>query len=381
MRPSTRPFRLTIAAAAALTVAAAFSLACDNSTGPDLSGVPKCGSTTLLSASPMAYADIREIAPLGNLNPPGHVFPTDHIYLYANVGPAVTVVSPGKIRVTQVLLQKRTGGGQAELDDYGLDFYPCTGQHFWFAHLGSLSASLSAKLGALDKSCNAPYSTGGFTYTQCRKDVKVDLAAGDTIGTAGGPTEGALDLGAIDDASPPLVFVDPARVTGESGLHGVCPVDYFVADVRDSLRARFAVSGMTRTIAPVCGTIAQDIAGTAQGRWFFDATTQEDPHLALVHANWDPTIGAFSIGTSLPGTGPTVLLFTPATGGRVNRDFGGVTPDGNIYCYEFTNSSSRAFVQLTSTTQLTIAMAGTGACGDSTTWAFGGGAVAATYRR
>jgi hypothetical protein len=368
----------SFAAVASLAIAIA---SCDNSFGLDLKGVSKCGGSTLLSVSPVAYGDIREIAPLGNLNPPGHVFPTDHLYFYVNTGPAATLVAPGKIRLTQVLLQKRTGGGMAELDDYGLDFYPCTDQHFYFAHIASLSATLSAQLGVLDKSCNAPYSTGGFTYTQCRKDVDVDLAAGDTIGTVGGPTEGALDIGTIDAASAALTYVDPARVTGAGGLHAACPVDYFVAGVRDSLRARFAVNGVPRTIDPVCGTIAQDVANTAQGRWFFDATSQEDPHLALVHTNGDPTIGAFSIGTSLPGTASTVLLFTPAVAGRVNRDFSGVTADGNIYCYEFTNSSSRAFVQLTSATQLTIAMAGTGACGDSTTWAFGGGAVAATYRR
>ena len=361
-----------VAVAAAVAVVAACS---SDSSGPDLSGLPGCSAATLLTVTPMALGDIREISPLGNLNPSGHVFPTDHIYFYANYpGPAVTVVSPGTIRVTQALLQKRTGVGP-EFDDYGLDFYPCTGQHFYFAHLASIAPGLATQLGALDASCNAPYMTGGYTFTQCRKSVSVDLAAGDTIGTAGGPTEGALDLGLIDGDSAALAFVDPGRVNSTT-LHAGCPIDQFTADVRDSLRLRLQVNGTPRTIAPVCGTVMQDVANSAQGRWYFDATTQEDHHLALVHENWDPTIGAFSIGTEVPGTGPTVFMFTPSTTNRTNRDFNLVTADGNIYCYQLTNFSGHVFTQLVSGTQLKIEVVGSGAtCGDSTTWAFTGNAV------
>ena len=351
------------------------AVACSDSSGPGLSGLPSCSAATLLTVTPMALADIREISPLGNLNPSGHVFPTDHMYFYANVGPAVTVVSPGAIRVTQALLQKRTGNGQPELDDYGLDFYPCTGQHYYFAHIASISPSLATLLGALDGSCNPSYMTGGYTYTQCRKDVSVMLAAGDTIGTAAGPTEGALDLGLIDIDSAALAFVDPARVN-ETTLHAGCPIDQFVADVRDSLRLRLKVNGNLRTIPPICGSVMQDVANTAQGRWYFDATGGEDHHLALVHQNWDPTIGAFSIGTQVPGTGATVFIFTPSATSRTNRDFQLVTAHDSIYCYQITNYAGHVFTQLLSDTQVKIEVFTSGAtCGDSTTWAFTGNAV------
>lgn len=368
------PRILAVPAAAAVILIA---VACSDSSGPDLSGLPACSAATLLTRTPMALGDIREISPLGNLNPPGHTFPTDHMYFYANSpGPAVPVVSPGAIRVTQALLQKRTGNGQPEFDDYGLDFYPCTGQHFYFAHIASLAPALAAQLGALDASCNAPYMTGGYTFTQCRKTVSVALVAGDSIGTAGGPTEGALDLGLIDSDSAALAFVDPARVSG-TGLHAACPIDRFTSDVRDSLRLRLKVNGTPRTIAPVCGTVMQDVANTAQGRWYFDATAQEDHHLALVHQNWDPTIGAFSIGTQVPGTSAAVFNFTPSSTSRVNRDFNLVTADGNIYCYELTNYSGHVFTQLLSSTQVKVEVFSSGAtCGDSTTWAFTANAAA-----
>jgi hypothetical protein len=362
----TRTLSISIAAATVLTVAIACS---KDASGPDLSGLPACGPATLLTVTPMDLSDIREIAPLGNLNPPGHTFPTDHIYFYPTAGPAVPIASPGAIRITQALLQKRSGGGQPDLNDYGLDFYACTSQHFYFAHLASV-APLTARLGALDGSCDAPYATGGFTYTQCRKTVRVDLLAGDPIGTAGGPNEGALDLGLIDAAAPALAFVDPARVSSNT-LHAACPVDQFVPTVRDSLRARLAVNAIHRTIPPLCGTVMQDVANTAQGRWYFDATTQDDHHLALVHQNWDPTIGAFSIGKQFVSTGPTVLMFTPTTTGRVNRDFNLVTADGKIYCYEPTGYAGHVLTRLVSNTQVKVEVfSGGGVCGDSTTWAF-----------
>jgi len=366
--------------ACTIVVAAWAVVACSkDSSGPDLRGLPACGPATLLTVSPMALSDIREISPLGNLNPPGHTFPTDHMYFYANVGPAVPVTSPGAIRITQAMIQKRTDGGQAELDDYGLDFYSCTSHHFYFAHIAALSASLATQLGALDGSCNPSYMTGGFTYQQCRKNVSVDVLPGASIGTAGGPTEGALDLGLIDNGSPPLAFVDPGRVNPNT-RYAACPIDDFVADVRDSLRVRLAVNGNVRTIAPVCGTVMQDEPNTAQGRWYFDATSGDDHHLALVHENWDPTIGAFSIGTSLPGTTATGLMFTPAATGRVDRDFNLVTADGKIYCYEPTNSAGHLFTQLVSNTQVKVEFFSVGAtCGDSTTWAFT--ANAATFNR
>jgi hypothetical protein len=124
----------------------------------------------------------------------------------------------------------------------------------------------------------------------------------------------------------------------------------------------------------------QDVANTAQGRWYFDATAGEDHHLALVHQNWDPTIGAFSIGTTVPGTSSNVLMFAALDTGRLNRDFDLVTADGKLYCYEPTNLSGHVLVQLVGATQLKIELSTAAAtCGDSTTWAFTGSA--ATFAR
>lgn len=370
-----------ITSATMLALVAAITVGC--SSGSDgsstLSGLPPCSSATLLTVAPLANADIHELAPLGNLAPSGHTFPSDHMYFYTAFTGSGTasapIVSPGAIRVSSVLLQKRTGGGAAEFDDHGLSFFSCSTLEFYFGHITTLSAGLAAQVGSLDQSCDTPYQTGGSTFQQCSKNVDIALSAGDAIGSAGGPGQGALDLGAIDHASTALAFVDPGRITGQGGVHAACPIDYFVPGVRDALLQLVAVNGVHRTVAPICGTIMQDVANTAQGRWFFDATVQEDHHLALVHTSWDPTIGAFSIGTSLPGTPSTLLFFTPAVSGRLNLDFNRVTADGNIYCYQFTNSSSRIYIRLETVTRLRIEFAASGACGDPAGWSFSAAAV------
>ncbi len=91
---------------------------------------------------------------------------------------------------------------------------------------------------------------------------------------------------------------------------------------------------------PVCGTVNQDEWGTAQGVWFLSGEevverAREDEHMALVHDNIDPIIGAFSIGISLEEKGlpSSTYKFKPKHTGFVNRDFDEVKPDGNVYCY------------------------------------------------
>ena len=80
----------------------------------------------------------------------------------------------------------------------------------------------------------------------------------------------------------------------------------------------------------------------------------EDPQLALVHYNIDPSKQIFSIGSSLDSIGiPSgSYKFIPETSGLINRDFKDVVDDGNIYCYEATNQS--ILIKLTSPKTLSI---------------------------
>jgi hypothetical protein len=297
------------------------------------------------------------------------------------------VYAPGEITITQINSSDffaSTQRGFVPHTDYQIDFSPCKEFHGRFSHVSSLSDLVKSKYSGPSGNCMT-YTTGGTTIRYCSTRVSIRLASGEVIGTAGGPNgSNNLDFGAYDDRIPAHPFANPAR-WGPSVLRVVCPVDYFSASLRTMLGAKLGDGfGNFRTAAPVCGEVAQDKAGTAQGVWFVKGTTQtypEDPHLALGHHNLDPLVGIFSVGTSMQqhGLPSEPYSFQPAHSGLVNRDFSEVTALGTIHCYEtkgrFQNSLNPVIiVSLVSPTSLRMERLSAGICG-SGPWSFGSGAV------
>ncbi|MFN8574020.1 MAG: hypothetical protein U0132_18325 [Gemmatimonadaceae bacterium] len=339
-------------------------------------GLASCAPTPVLTVSPIELSQIYEFTPLGNLNPSGHVFPTDHMYFYTRAAAGglreeVPLRFPGNGRVGNVMVQKFLA--PTPHFDYTVSFFPCADLRIYFAHVTELLPSFAAKVGSMDVSCNAPYTTGGITVQQCYKDVSIEVAAGDTFAlTRGG------DFGAYDRRTPALGFINQVRIGGSGDfgqLHTVCPVDYFEPGVRDGLRALLGRFGQSvhRTIEPVCGEIMQDKPNTAQGRWFYDNSPTEDAHLALVHDNVDPTQAVFSVGTSVPGLTSGTYAFAPnmSAADHVNVDFGQVTADGAIFCYETQFPRiRRVLVQLLTGSRLRIEASSATTCGPMSTWVF-----------
>lgn len=326
------------------------------SSSSNSSGLSSCGSNySFFTHSPLGESDFDDLTPLGNLNPSGHVFPTDHIYFYlVNPLARYNLYSPGDFTITQISASEHVEDG---FTDYSFTFQSCNEFKAQFGHVSGLASKLSQALSA-PYQWDSTYSTGGKTYRNYGKNVSLTISAGEQIGTVGGNSgQNALDMNAYDSRVT-LNFANSSRWSQRSDTtHTVCPIDYYSESLKNTLKNRFSGNGVRRTIDPVCGTIEQDIAGTAQGVWFLGGTTtfsSEDPHLALVHDNIDPSKAVFSVGTSMSASGLSsgTYQFTPQSSGLVNRDFDDITSDSNTYCFEPSYLSGKIILQLTNSTTL-----------------------------
>lgn len=313
--------------------------------------LPSCGEKMdFLSVSPLKYGDFKNIIPLGNFNPSGHTFPTDHIYLALNRIDAndwnsgtvnVPVYMPGDVLITEIDAVKHLSDNPP-FTDYDLSFYPCKELSFRFGHITSLSAEMLSEFNK-GIQCDKEYETGGSKFQRCsNKNLNIKVSAGQKIGTAGGnPNQSAFDIWATDFRVKELEFAMPDRWSSNT-KHTACPLNYFTNKEKEELYSLLGGwSSNKRTIEPICGTIEQDIKGTAQGAWFVQGTENtypEDPHLALALDNVNPQINVFSVGGSIPGLDSKIYIFTPESTGEVNIAFAQVKP-GKVYCYEQSDKS------------------------------------------
>jgi len=354
-----------------------------------------CGNQKeFFTVSPIKDADLVSIIPLGNPNPPAHIFPTDHVYFFLRrsgpspkpglLGPAaeVPVLSPGDIRILTISAKEYLTGGPHHTD-YEVDFAPCKEVQGRFDHLSSLSAKQLSAFNSAKGDCQTSSPNSGTTIKFCRRSIGSSLKTGEDVGTAGG-TNGSnnLDFQLSDQRTPPLAYANPTRWQ-RGGEHVVCPVDYFSEPTKSALEKLFGDSfGARRTIAPVCGSVAEDVKATAQGVWFSPGkpTYPEDQHIALVPDNINPAQLVFSIGQSLKeiGINPEKYVFLPSTTGNINKDFKSLTSNGRVYCFQtsvhglssqFGNRTQVLLLQLINDTTLRIGP-GPGSSCSNEPWSF-----------
>jgi hypothetical protein len=366
--------------ALALTaVAIVLAAACGErgvTTSPDSSGfgtIPaslvSCGSSTgLYTTLPIAASNLMGWVPLGALNPSGHTFPTDHQYIYlksfgqSGGAQPVDLYAPGD--VTIVGARRSVYNGVAATVDYSIMFSACKETWVEFGHVRSIAPAILAKIPPFDQGCNTYSPNPGSTVTACwTKSTEIKVSAGEAIGTTAG-----LDLWMFDARVPAITYANNARWGGLSNgfdhFHVVAFSDYFAEPLRTTVQGMLGSydGKVKRTIQPLGGTIATDVAGTAQGMWMFgnEPTYPESPHLAIVPDNVDPTLVNISMGTS-GGTFTTGLRkMVPSSIGPFNRHPSQITPGATIHCWDLINGFDLgggygvALIQLVDATTLRI---------------------------
>jgi hypothetical protein len=370
----------------------------------ETSALPECPATLsgLLTASMVDPSNLAGLIPLGNSNPPQHTVPVDHVYFtspYSFNGsctnghvcmPTIPFYAPGDGTVVTVLEVATTYlDGSPDSTSYEIDFALCRGLLLRMAGITGLEPSLLTLVHQATPSCKsiAPKHTNEASTEFCYYMTSIIQKGGTQIGSTGGlefPEVWAFNYNLAPDPA-----IDWSRYDYEDYAYAVCLFDLYDGELNNTLFSKFgrvttAVDGgaafVPRTAAPICGTARQTIVGTAQGDWFATAAGGWDnpnfgfgtADLSLIHDNYDPTLGKFSIGgqilVGVPGN-LGVAMFTPQHSGTINREFSEILPGATIYCYQSDGGppwgqSGKLLVSLTDAHHLRIENQ-TGSCGSS----------------
>jgi len=323
----------------------------DRGQSAQIKNLSPCPNEPFLTHALALAEEYVNILPLGNLAPPGHTTPTEHLYFQLQRNPndraltvPATIMAPTGGRLIQVAETIRWRANQVINQDYDLLLAPCDEVRVFIAHVAKPVPKLAAAIEAADRSQCSDHEEGtlGSRNRFCVLSTDVGFTAGELIGTSSGERSvGAFDLGIYDTRVEPLKYVNPSRYRPKAdkidSLHRACPLDYFVEPLRSQLYAKLGSFNRLRTVAPRCGTIMQDVAGTLQGNWWLDNEGTAGlgtwpKQLAFVLDNVDPTRAVVSVGGTLTEFG--TLMFTPRSVGVINRAFVEVTPGLTIFCFE-----------------------------------------------
>lgn len=305
---------------------------------------PAC-SDPVLTTLPTSDENIESITPLGNISLPNHALPTDHTYYMLKRGadglPLKTeVFAPANLVVERISYISTTRNGQLFDADYKVNMVPCKKVGIQFDHIRELSPKLAEAFKASNPRCQENQRAGDLNK-YCDVEMNVKLSAGELVGVAGGGTPTGFDFGATDERQKLLEFANNKRYRS-SYRQTSCPYDLFSPELKSQLYKFLGSNDQRRVIEPICGTIAQDVSGTAQGNWYLgngssDELERQGKMVALIHDNVDPKLGLFVLGNTF-----SKVVFSPTHSGLINREFSEVIPGQEIYCYQPDEVGSRA---------------------------------------
>lgn len=299
--------------------------------------IPACpAGRPVFGVVPMSESDFYALRPLGFIAVPDHIFGAPHMAFSVNLPGEKKVnrpiVFPADAAVTEIAATTRAGG----VTEYSVTFWPCPTFKATISHVGELSDKLTTAYANAAKSCAGE---------RCIAKLSYPVKAADRLGVNDGTA--TVDFRATDYARAPYKFANASRYDLDF-QYAVPAYDYFAPSIQSGLGKRVgSADGMAeRTVLPKGGTLAQDVAGTAQGNWFsHDGSITKpagfDQHIQLGHDYIDPTTPVIAIGRATKGVSMGLYTFPVQPTGNINRDFKHVIP-GAIYCYERFNAGRTA---------------------------------------
>ena len=314
--------------------------------------------------------DILALIPLGNVAPPGHVYPVDHIYFQAptdKVGTKIPMYAPADMWLTGLTSETESNGTVK----YDLTFTICQGLSIELAGQTSLSLDISSELSKVKANkCDSVEKLNHPKTESCEYALDYKVSAGAEIGSATGEPTQTIEVWAYNYNIAPRSDIDWSLYHYGDYAYSFCLFDLYSGAIKDQYYSKFGLfdspkyidkSGTLsaggfkpRTAEPRCGSINQDIIGSAQGAWFGQTNKDDKSNmvdqkgLSLIHNNIDPTTGEIAGGDDFSPN--NLITFTPTHIGLINRDFSEVHADGNIYCYSGESShnieNSKTLIEL-----------------------------------
>lgn len=353
------------------------------------SSIP-CGPQPYFTVLPVPAATIDWVDVIGRLAAPSQTLPKGHTGAMLNTQ-NVPVVAPGDLQIDRIRRVRYLASEMRQgEEDYALFYSVCRDVSGHFGHMRTLDSS-TFSLGASWNNCTT-YQTSDETVESCENDAGgLAVTAGQPLGTVAGPAGMALDMGLVDRRVT-YVWAAPQRHEGDFN-HMVCPFEYyddanrdvFFSKLRDAAHPDLPPAG-----TPRCGTLAVDVAGTAQGIWVEEGAAivlANGQHRTITLANnpYRPQAElALSLGPEVLGAG--TYRVPRKTSGRVNRVFDQIT-DATVHCYFGEGLTGLSAPQNTSwlialdangslkIEKVTHADGATPCAADPSTWAFTGNAM------
>lgn len=235
-------------------------------TGCDRSKLPASGRGSnacvgtgpgVITASPIALADIEYIEPMG-LMIGGHVTPIDHGYFYVKGALAsppreAAVYSPltGNVASVTRTVRAAASGQGATYDDYAITIEATCTFRVRFSNMLGFAGALGNAVGQL---------AGNQSKTP-----NLPVKAGDLIGYTGLPTAYGIDVWVENDNLTLTGFVNPAQYTAAEAWKT------HVADLFDNTQEPLKSQLLAldeRDATPRWGKIDYDVDGKLVGNWF-----------------------------------------------------------------------------------------------------------------
>lgn len=325
--------------------------------------LPKC-SDQMLTKSPVELEKIVSIEPIGSTSPPEHALPSSSTDTYVAVNTrgttnTVPLYAPGDMWIT--VIQPRYGI-TSDPEDHVIHYAFCQDVFGIVDHVKEFSLEMKEII----KNYECKYG-GKPGDSKCPIEVLEPVKAGTLLGKVG-RMQGNFNFGTWD-LRRKNNFINPRRY-GIRSLHSTCPFDYYSSPLKEKLTAFLGRKDKQ------CGTVGHDLAGTAQGEWFYgDAGNRMHGdwfnHLYLGYDNRIPEAAVISAGGVI--SEPLKWMFVPQTSGTKNVGFQYIKDD-RVFCYENTGTGpywnyekgpkGKILLQLVDTNSIKIEHR-TGACSES----------------